>query len=344
MALSYKVFPGTPYYSNTNLTTKAGEIVNTTAATYVNTTYGTVSIGGSTYYVAYGMMVSFWNSSYSGTQIDNAIRKVLSPDSTPTEGSENLVTSGGVKSAIIFVPETGNAGFHNSIYRGKYLGSSVTAAQYAEISAGTFDDLFIGDYWTINSVNWRIAAFDYWMHKGDTECTTHHVVIVPDSDLATAKMNSTSIATGGYLGSDFYTGANSNTGRATAIATINSAFGSSHILTHREYLTNAVTNGYPSGGIWTDATVELMNEINVYGCMVTSSAINGTSVPNNLTIDYPQFALFRLAPQHVTIRSRWWLRDVATSSDFALVSFNGTAASYKASNSQYVRPAFGICA
>lgn len=100
MALSYKVFPGTPYYSNTNLTTKAGEIVNTTAATYVNTTYGTVSVGGSTYYVAYGMMVSFWNSSYSGTQIDNAIGKVLSPDSTPTENSTNLVTSGGVKSAL----------------------------------------------------------------------------------------------------------------------------------------------------------------------------------------------------------------------------------------------------
>ena len=100
MALSYKVFPGTPYYSNTNLTTKAGEIVNTTAATYVNTTYGTVSVGGSTYYVAYGQMVSFWNSSYTGTQIDNAVGKVLSPDSTPTENSTNLVTSGGVKSAI----------------------------------------------------------------------------------------------------------------------------------------------------------------------------------------------------------------------------------------------------
>ena len=75
MALSYKVFPGTPYYSNTGLTTQAGTIVNTTAATYVNTTYGTVSVGGSTYYVAYGQMVSFWNSSFTGQQIDDAISK-----------------------------------------------------------------------------------------------------------------------------------------------------------------------------------------------------------------------------------------------------------------------------
>ena len=36
-----------------------------------------------------------------------------------------------------------NAGAHNAIYRGKYLGTSVTAAQYAAIAAGTFDDLYI---------------------------------------------------------------------------------------------------------------------------------------------------------------------------------------------------------
>ena len=100
MALSYKVFPGTPYYSNTALTTQAGTIVNTTAATYVNTTYGTVSVGGNTYYVAYGQMISFWNSSFTGAQIDDAVSKVRNPDTAPTANSTNLVTSGGVKSAL----------------------------------------------------------------------------------------------------------------------------------------------------------------------------------------------------------------------------------------------------
>ena len=100
MALSYKVFPGTPYYSNTTLTTKAGEIVNTTAATYVNTTYGTVSVGGSTYYVAYGQMVSFYNSSFTGAQIDDAVSKARNPDTTPTANSTALITSGAVKTAL----------------------------------------------------------------------------------------------------------------------------------------------------------------------------------------------------------------------------------------------------
>lgn len=44
---------------------------------------------------------------------------------------------------------TNNAVAHNSIYRGKYLGSSVTAEQYLAISTGAFTDLYIGDYWTI---------------------------------------------------------------------------------------------------------------------------------------------------------------------------------------------------
>lgn len=31
-----------------------------------------------------------------------------------------------------------NAGYHNSVFRGKYLGTSVTAEQHAQIAAGTF--------------------------------------------------------------------------------------------------------------------------------------------------------------------------------------------------------------
>ena len=268
----------------------------------------------------------------------------LTFDQTPTAGSTNPVTSGGVKSALGFVPDTGNAGFHNSIYRGKYLGTSVTAAQWDTIDAGTFDDLYIGDYWTINSVNWRIAHFDYWYNKGDTACTTHHVVIVPDELLVTSvKMNSTNITTGGYIGSDFYTGNNSNTGRATAMTKCQNAFGSSHILTHQLYLTNAVTNGYPSGVEWIDTSVELMNEINVYGCNVFTSAINGTAFPNRSTIDNSQLALFAHNPSHICIRATWWLRDVASATYFAFVNSAGASRSNNASNSYGVRPAFGIC-
>lgn len=236
---------------------------------------------------------------------------------------------------------TQNAGFHNSIYRGKYLGNSVTAAQYAAISAGTFDDLFIGDYWTINSVNWRIAAFDYWLNCGDTSCTTHHVVIVPDSNLASAQMNSTNITTGAYIGSDMYTGANSNTGLSTAKSTINSAFGSAHILNHRQLFANAVTDGMASGWAWYDSTVDLMNESMVYGSPVSGARKTGDT-NFNVGIDKSQLPLFQHDISRACNRASWWLRDVASAALFADVNAGGNAGYYGASNSVGVRPAFGI--
>ena len=237
---------------------------------------------------------------------------------------------------------TGTAGFHNSIYRGKYLGTSVTAAQYAAISAGTFDDLFIGDYWTIGGVNWRIAAFDYWYRCGDAECTTHHVVIVPDSCIASSvKMNNTNITTGAYVGSDYYTGNNSNTGKATAQTAINNAFGSAHILTHREYLANAMSNGRHSAGAWYDSTFELMTEQMVYGKQF-GTVSDGSTVPANYTIGNAQLPLFAHDHSKICIRAHWWLRDAVSSSTFAIVHTGGNADYYNASNAYGVRPAFGI--
>ena len=235
-----------------------------------------------------------------------------------------------------------NAAFHNSIYRGKNLGTSVTADQYAEISAGTFTDLFIGDYWVINNVNWRIAAFDYWLHNGDTECTTHHVVIVPDSNLASAKINESGGVTGAYAGSDFYQGTNSNTGKSTMNTAINNAFGSAHILSHREYLKNAVTNGYESGGAWVDSTAELMTEQMVYGGKIFSNVTCGTNVPAGYTIDNAQLPLFALEHSRICNRAYWWLRDVVSSSGFAFVYAYGYANIGGTSSAFGVRPAFGI--
>ena len=235
-----------------------------------------------------------------------------------------------------------NAGFHNSLYRGKYLGDSVTADQYAEISAGTFDDLFVGDYWTINGVNWRIAGFDYWINTGDTPCEEHHVVIVPDSNLVSAKMNNSNVTTGAYIGSDFYTGANGNTGRATAQTAVKNAFGAGHILTHREYLMNAVTNGYESGQSIYDVQIELMNEIMVYGSNIFHNIENGTNLPSNYTMSKSQLPLFQHRHDLIGNRAYWWLRDVVSAAYFAVVNGTGNAASTYASASFGVLPAFAI--
>lgn len=239
-----------------------------------------------------------------------------------------------------------NAGAHNAIYRGKSLGSTVTTAQYAAIKAGTFDDLYIGDYWTIGGVNYRIAAFDYYLNSGDTNCTTHHVVIVPDTCLYNAQMHNTSsggyeggaanTTTGGYVGSDMY---KSNLEQAKT--TIKSAF-SGHVLKHRIYLTNAVANGRASGGAWCDSEVDLMCEQMVYGSGIFSPVSDGSNVPANYRVEKSQLPLFQHEPSRICNRNNWWLRDVITASNFAGVSYNGCADYHYASTSLGVRPAFCI--
>ena len=222
------------------------------------------------------------------------------------------------------------------IYRGKNLGAVVTEEQKANIKNGTFKGFFLGDYWTIGSYTWRIVDFDYWYNCGDTAFTTPHLVIMPDKPLYNAQMNETNITTGGYTGSLMYT---ENLDQAKTLAA--SAFGDL-ILTHREYLTNAVTDGHASAGAWFDSTLDLPNEIMMYGCHVYAAMNNGTVIPTNYTIGKTQLALFTVVPKLISNRATFWLRDVVSSADFARVNGDGNTGYGGASDSHGVRPVFAI--
>lgn len=226
------------------------------------------------------------------------------------------------------------AAAHNCIYRGKNLGTSVTAEQYAAISSGKFTDLYIGDYWVIKGVTYRIAAFDYYYNCGDTNFTKHHVVIVPDTSLYKAQMNTSNVTTGGYTGSAMY-----KSNLAQAKTTIKAAFGSAHVLTKRELLTNAVNGNTPSGWAWFDSDVELMNEVQVYGS-VAWGAHDGNGY--NVASGDGQFPLFMFDRTKLHNREDYWLRDVASATSFSRVYRGGLANTNNASNSLGVRPAFCI--
>ena len=229
---------------------------------------------------------------------------------------------------------TDGAAAHNCIYRGKNLGTSVTAEQYTAISSGKFTDLYIGDYWVINGVTYRIAAFDYYYNCGDTNFTKHHAVIVPDTSLYKAQMNTSNVTTGGYTGSAMY-----KSNLAQAKTTIKAAFGSAHVLTKRELLTNAVNGNTPSGWAWFDSDVELMNEVQAYGS-VAWGAHDGNGY--NVASGDGQFPLFMFDRTKLHNREDYWLRDVASAPLFSFVRYNGNADGYGASASFGVRPAFCI--
>lgn len=234
-----------------------------------------------------------------------------------------------------------NAGAHNAIYRGKDITSKFYDGTLSQqIAAGTFDDIFIGDY-IIGQTSGRkylVADINYRLHCGDTECTKPHVLMIPEKIMGTAQMNDSHVTTGGYVGSKMHT-----TNLVQFKNVIQNDFGSGHILNHRVVLTNAVTDGKSSGWAWYDSTIELMNESMVYGHNAW-----GSHHGYETGADKSQLSLFKHRPDLIVAlndagsRYWYWLRDVVSSSVFAYVHGSGNAGTHGAGNSGGVRPAFLI--
>ena len=307
-------------------------------------------------YINYGDKAEYINNSISAKKehyfdmvitVDNADNVSITTDPTTVYITEKDLSE---LKEIVVAP---NAGAHNAIYRGK----DITELFYdgtltKQIAAGTFDDIFVGDYIIGKSSGrkYLVADLNYRLHCGDTECTKPHMLMIPERTMGNAQMNATNDTTGAYIGSAMYT-----TNLAAYKTIIQNDFGTEHILKHRNLFANAVTNGYESAGTWFDSDIELMNECMVYGSNIFHNVMNGTAVPYNYTIDKSQLSLFKhrpdLIPAKDTNGSRmwYWLRDVVSSSHFAHVTGYGSAGngsggaySHTASDSGGVRPAFLI--
>ena len=221
---------------------------------------------------------------------------------------------------------------HRLCFRGKNLGESFTDEHKSAVTNGTFTDIFLGDSWLINGVTWRIVDMDYWYNQGDTAFTSHHLVIMPDQSLGTASMNASNVSEGGYAGSLMYS---DNLEAAKTI--IQNAFGTA-LLTHRTYLVNAVSEENPSRAGWYDSTVELPNEIMMYGSLVCSLWGSG-----GYTSDKTQLTLMRVVPRYINpYRENCWLRDIAGVDGFAAVWGDGRAGYGLASSEFGIRPVFAI--
>ena len=261
-----------------------------------------------------------------------------------------------------------SAAMHNGLYRGKNLTTYMESGQMStDIAAGNFSNIYIGDYViksvttaattytdkggtevtqaeaTYSNVKWLVAAIDPHLHCGDTETTAHHVLLIPASTLQrNVKMNPTNDTTGAYLGSDMWT-----VHMPIWTAAIKSAFGSDHVLSHRELLSNAVnttaesTSGDMTGksSNWAWTTVEganIPNEAMVYGGSVFGSSRDVGDFPRMLP-------LYALKCNHLEDRSWFWLRAGASSSRFAGANGSGDAAYDDAADSNAdggVRPYF----
>lgn len=212
---------------------------------------------------------------------------------------------------------------HRNIFRGRCLGESITAGQLAVIRDGSFADLYVGDYWEINGTKYRIADINYWRNVGYPESEKvqkPHILIVPDTVLGSGQMHTSNSTYGGYRNSEMKSTQLNNIAK-----TLPDTF-KSLLLTHRMF----------SDGAWINASVDLMSEVMVHGTYIC------TDNSNKQTSDTQQLALFRLAPELKTIGVNYWLRNVAGSQTYTLISQYGDASSDMATSTYGIRPVFAV--
>ena len=256
---------------------------------------------------------------------------------------------------------------HNGIFRGKCLngnpktmypilpigntkslpGGGYTIEQVmANIAAGNFDDIYIGDYFidtnsvVVNNHVYRIAGLDTELNKGDTPLTSHHAVIVTDFALTDKHWNPTNTTAGGYHSSAVQAYCDGN-----GQAAIESVFGAAHVLTVRDLLSYAINaeapspgysgwNGVASDWAWSSHKVRLMSEVEVYGAKLWSGA-------SDIGTANEQFPLFRLMPQLATgIGYYYWLSGIASATYACCVDIDGSANAHLTSSSSGVRVRF----
>lgn len=212
---------------------------------------------------------------------------------------------------------------HRNIFRGQYLGESITEEQMLAIREGSFQNLFVGDYWEINGVKYRIADINYWRNVGYPESEKvqkPHILIVPDTILGSGQMHTSNSTAGGYRNSIM------KTVRLNQIAnSLPDAF-KNILISHRIF----------SDGTWITASIDLMNEVMVHGTYIC------TDNNNRQTSDTQQLALFRLVPELKTIGVNYWLRNVAGSQTYTLVSQYGDASTDAATSTYGIRPVFAV--
>lgn len=275
-----------------------------------------------------------------------------------------------VRGENIGYPKTG---YHNSICRGNNLGDHVTEGQWAEIAAGTFGDMYIGDYWQITAsdgtadrtVKWVICAFDYYMNVGSPRITDHHLVMMPRELLSLGgityintenagvtvysqesanqfKWHATMAAPNSSKTYDVkYTDSRiRNVVLPVADILVKNAFGQSHCLAVQEYLPTTMdsTTGLATAANWTsDARIcDLCNENMVFGSLVKGNSVFEVGASST------QLPIFAYSRPFMNIYSSWWLRNVSSPTNPSVVYYRGAPLSLGSANIAGVRPRFCI--
>lgn len=248
-------------------------------------------------------------------------------------GQVSVINGKFANSAVWYeMGDASNGGTKNAIYRGHPLGSNINP-YLAAIRAGTFKGMYLGDYWTLNGVNWRIVAFNYFYGIGSPTFNRYHVVVVPDNSLYQQRFNDTNTMAATFTSFEI-----GRTGLNRAISTAKSLFGDGNVvqpLTRFPTAYNAATQITQS--TWLAHSAGLMTEDMLFGRPVFS---RHDYQRGDLCIG--QFPLFRVAPSFISFGANYWTRDVSSSTTGIYIGADSTPVSQNFTAEVGVRPYVAI--
>lgn len=244
---------------------------------------------------------------------------------------------------------------HRNTYRGKYIGDEYTEEQMEAVRTGSFDDLYVGDYWTINGRDWIIADIDYWygtyspLQGYTNKIETHHLVIIPRNCVCKSEMNIDNGLTRQYYNSSLYKGlrgeAGGSGGSYIAKSIIQDAFPDNKILSRANVIVGYADSNYtPTSAIWVESKIDIMNQRMIIGASVfTATGSPGTYV-SNFSQETTQLSVFRMNPSLIADnQTNYWTRDFyAGGKVTTILRFNAVDCISQTDNTIGVRPYFGL--
>ena len=315
---------------------------------------------------------------YGGGTADNYGHVKLS-DNYEGVGSTASLSIGASERAVTdlrrnTMPDMKTVGAHNSIWRGEELLSASHFGQYENaleslaraVGRGDFTDIYVGDTITVTmdaitdyedasqTVVWVVMGINIYLYS--KTLFRNHLVLVPKDAFNTGRSMNSTATTGksenganpsilqAYAGSDMF-----NVHLPAYQTAISNSLGG-YILTAAERLSHRMDATLIPGGFsgstgasassgWYDATISLLNEVEVYGTRICSSSCFDVG---RGCIQLPGFSL------NPTLKIKnlghggnpcdWWLSAVADSACFAFVLEDGDAGFNDAAHSAGIVP------
>lgn len=201
---------------------------------------------------------------------------------------------------------------HRNIYRGKNLGSEFTQEQLAHIHDGSFEDLYVGDYWDINGTIYRIADINYLWNTSDGS-TPNNLAIIADNknnDWRT-KWSDNGSPSSGYQGSTL------RSKITTTIKTkIETDFSNATVFTFKYRSTNGI-NSTANAAVWSNGTdnVISLSFSHIYNIIFPVVRQSGYIIDSAAFSSWrnTQLSIFNLNPTTIQMPDKaYWLSNINT--------------------------------